>query len=198
MIGYGIGIPVYAALAWIYAKDGFSVPMVFAIVMAATVPFRPLMVIATAALIILLTRQGGALVERIAAAGRAAFSNYLGTSILMTTLFYGYGGGLFGTMRARRAVAGGGGDVGADAALVETLAGALSLRAVGVALADACAWRRPADAAAASGRLIRGGRIPGCRRRGRKRGGAARADWFPCRTAPSFAGKADAASQPAG
>jgi uncharacterized protein len=34
--------------------------------------------------------------SRVAAAGRAAFSNYLGTSIIMTTLFYGYGFGLFG------------------------------------------------------------------------------------------------------
>jgi uncharacterized protein len=66
--------------------------------MAATVPFRPVMVLAYAALIILLTRGGGRLVERIAAAGRAAFTNYLGTSILMTTLFYGYGLGLYGSM----------------------------------------------------------------------------------------------------
>jgi uncharacterized protein len=98
LIGFGIGIPAYAILAWAIARDGFSVPMVFAIVMAATVPFRPLMVVATAALIILLTRKGGALVERIAAAGRAAFTNYLGTSILMTTLFYGYGAGLYGSL----------------------------------------------------------------------------------------------------
>jgi uncharacterized protein len=35
---------------------------------------------------------------RVAAAGQAAFTNYLGTSILMTTLFYGYGFGLFGTL----------------------------------------------------------------------------------------------------
>jgi uncharacterized protein len=34
--------------------------------------------------------MAAALVDRIAAAGRAAFTNYLGTSILMTTLFYGY------------------------------------------------------------------------------------------------------------
>jgi uncharacterized protein len=72
--------------------------MVFAVVMAATVPFRPLMVVATAALIILLSRRGGALVARIAAAGRTAFTNYLGTSILMTALFYGYGGGLYGSL----------------------------------------------------------------------------------------------------
>ena len=98
LIGFGIGIPAYALLAWILARDGFSVPMVIAVVMAATVPFRPLMVAATAALIILLTRRGGALVERIAAAGRSAFTNYLGTSLIMTTLFYGYGAGLFGEL----------------------------------------------------------------------------------------------------
>ncbi|VWX47075.1 DUF418 domain-containing protein [Novosphingobium sp. 9U] len=38
------------------------------------------------------TRLGG----RLAAAGRMAFSNYLGTSLLMTTLFYGWGLDLFG------------------------------------------------------------------------------------------------------
>lgn len=36
------------------------------------------------------------MVARVAAAGRAAFTNYLGTSIIMTFLFYGYGLGLFG------------------------------------------------------------------------------------------------------
>jgi len=98
LIGLAIGMPAYAALAWLLTRDGFTVPMIFLIVMAATAPFRPVMIVAYAALIILLTRKGGALVERIAAAGRAAFTNYLGTSILMTTLFYGYGVGLYGTM----------------------------------------------------------------------------------------------------
>jgi uncharacterized protein len=98
ILGFGIGIPAYALLAWLLTRDGFSVPMIMAIVMAATTPFRPLMIIATAALVIILTRRGGALTDRIAAAGRAAFTNYLGTSIIMTTLFYGYGAGLYGTM----------------------------------------------------------------------------------------------------
>lgn len=35
-------------------------------------------------------------IARVAAAGQAAFTNYLGTSIVMTTIFYGYGFGLFG------------------------------------------------------------------------------------------------------
>ena len=34
----------------------------------------------------------------LAAAGRMALSNYLATSIVMTTLFYGIGGGLYGTL----------------------------------------------------------------------------------------------------
>jgi len=98
LTGFAIGVPAYAALAFLLIRDDFSVPMLFALWMAAATPFRPVMVVAIAALIILLTRRGGALVERIAAAGRAAFTNYLGTSILMTTFFYGYGLGFYGTM----------------------------------------------------------------------------------------------------
>jgi len=95
-VGFAIGIPAYAALAWIAFSDGFSIPVMFATVMAGTTPFRPLMVMAIAALIILLTRGGGAVVQRIAAAGRAAFTNYIGTSIILTSVFYGYGLGLYG------------------------------------------------------------------------------------------------------
>ncbi|HWT12437.1 MAG TPA: DUF418 domain-containing protein [Allosphingosinicella sp.] len=96
--GLAVTVPAYVLLAWIVASDGFSVPAILAFVLAATVPFRPLMVMAYAAAIILLTRGRGALVARVAAAGRAAFTNYLGTSILMTSLFYGYGLGLYGSM----------------------------------------------------------------------------------------------------
>jgi uncharacterized protein len=98
LTGFATSVPAYCALAWLLTRDGFSVPTLFLVAMAATTPFRPVMVVAYAALIILLTRRGGALVDRIAATGRAAFTNYLGTSILMTTLFYGYGLGLYGTM----------------------------------------------------------------------------------------------------
>jgi len=98
LVGLAVAVPAYALLAWLLTRDGFSVPMVLGLVMAATVPFRPAMVLAYAAIIIVLTRGGGAIVARIAAAGRAAFTNYLGTSIVMTTLFYGYGIGLYGTM----------------------------------------------------------------------------------------------------
>jgi uncharacterized protein len=36
--------------------------------------------------------------QRVAAVGRAAFSNYLGTSLLMTFIFYGWGLGLYGSV----------------------------------------------------------------------------------------------------
>jgi uncharacterized protein len=59
---------------------------------------RLMVTIAYAALLILWIKklQGSAFLDRVAAAGRAAFTNYLGTSIVMTTLFYGYGFGLYG------------------------------------------------------------------------------------------------------
>ncbi|HEU4876665.1 MAG TPA: DUF418 domain-containing protein, partial [Sphingomicrobium sp.] len=50
------------------------------------------------ALAMLLIRPGGWLTERIAAVGRAAFTNYLGTSIIVTAIFYGWGLGLFASV----------------------------------------------------------------------------------------------------
>jgi uncharacterized protein len=90
-----IALPVYlVALRFLFRSD-FAASSVFMWSFAGTVPVRPLMVTAFACLFILATRKGGALVERIAAAGRVAFSNYLGTSIVMTGLFYGWGFGLY-------------------------------------------------------------------------------------------------------
>jgi uncharacterized protein len=39
---------------------------------------------------------GSAFLARVVATGQAAFTNYLGTSMVMTTVFYGYGLGLYG------------------------------------------------------------------------------------------------------
>ncbi|HEX8644684.1 MAG TPA: DUF418 domain-containing protein [Allosphingosinicella sp.] len=99
LIGFAITVPAYALLAYISWSNDFAVPVLFACSLAAPALLRPLMVTAIAAVIILLTRRGGALTERIAAAGRAAFTNYLGTSLLMTALFYGWGFGLWGDLR---------------------------------------------------------------------------------------------------
>ena len=95
-IGIGIGVPAYAAIAaWLINQDFAMFPVMLA-VFPLTVPLRPILFLGWAALILLLARPGGALTERIAAAGRMAFTNYLGTSLICTTLFYGYGFGWFG------------------------------------------------------------------------------------------------------
>ena len=95
---YLAGIPPMIALcAWCFAS-GFDPVTTFNAVQAWAMPFRLVLVIGHAALALwLLARhRESALVRRIAAAGRAAFTNYLGTSLVMTTVFYGYGLGLFG------------------------------------------------------------------------------------------------------
>ena len=98
LIGLAITIPAYAVLAWANWRAGFTTESVTIWSLAGTTPFRPLMVFAYAALIILAFRNGGWLADRVAAAGRAAFTNYLGTSLLMTALFYGWGLSLYGSL----------------------------------------------------------------------------------------------------
>ncbi|MFV0623507.1 DUF418 domain-containing protein [Sphingomonas sp. ac-8] len=98
LLGFGIGIPAYAALGWWMVARQFDLLVVASAAMALAAPFRLPMILGWACLILLLARPGGALTARIAAAGRMAFTNYLGTSIVMTTLFYGYGFGWYGSL----------------------------------------------------------------------------------------------------
>ena len=97
-VGFGIGVPAYLVLLILEVRGGFDAYWVALCAITLSTPFRPLMIIGWACLIILLARPGGALTERIGAAGRMAFSNYLGTSLICSTLFYGYGGGLYGQL----------------------------------------------------------------------------------------------------
>lgn len=98
--GYGIGIPGGIALAAIIVAANFDTLIVNAVSIMAMTPFRIAVTVAHAALIVILvTRASGTpLVARLAATGQAAFSNYIGTTLLMTTLFYGYGFGLYGDL----------------------------------------------------------------------------------------------------
>jgi uncharacterized protein len=97
-VGFGAGIPLYALMAGLLLDAHFAVPAIFTYTFAASTLVRPLMIMATAALVILLARRSGPVVARISAAGRTAFTNYLGTSMFMVLLFYGYGFGLFGQL----------------------------------------------------------------------------------------------------
>lgn len=96
LVCFGIGIPAGAAVAGYMIWRGFDMQAVVIGAMALSTPIRPVMILGWACLIVLLARPGGALTARLAAAGRMAFTNYLATSLICTTLFYGYGLGWFG------------------------------------------------------------------------------------------------------
>lgn len=97
-IGLLTGGGAEAAIAGWTVRSGFSPATVFADYMLVSSPFRLVMAAGYIALIILLGRRGGALVARLAAAGRAAFTNYLGASLVASAIFYGYGLGLYGRL----------------------------------------------------------------------------------------------------
>jgi len=92
------GLVLSALVAGWVAMMGFDLVTSLAAFLTWSAIPRMMLTIAYAALLLLLIRRmaGGALLGRVAAAGRVAFTNYLGTSIVMTTIFYGYGFGLYG------------------------------------------------------------------------------------------------------
>lgn len=94
---YAIGLPPMLLIAFLLIREGFPPLATATLVDLGALPFRWLIAAGHAALLILwLTRRPSPLRARIAAAGRAAFTNYLATSLIMTGLFYGWGLGLYG------------------------------------------------------------------------------------------------------
>ncbi|MGD9810503.1 MAG: DUF418 domain-containing protein [Sphingobium sp.] len=92
-----IAVPPMTALAiWCWAS-GFDTVTTFGAVFAWSFPFRIPLTVGWAALILAVATRGkpGAFLTRVEAVGRMSLSNYLGTSIVMTAIFYGWGIGLF-------------------------------------------------------------------------------------------------------
>lgn len=96
-IGFGVAVPLAALVARSTIAGGFDFVLMERNALLALL-LRPWIALAYAALVLLWLRAGamGGLRRRVAAAGRMALSNYLGASLACTTLFYGYGGGLYG------------------------------------------------------------------------------------------------------
>ena len=96
--GILIGLVGGAGVIAADVSSGFDIVTVMGAFGMADTPFITAMAIGYAALIVLLSRGLGPLWQRVAAAGRCAFTNYLGTSLIGTFVFYGWGIGLYGSV----------------------------------------------------------------------------------------------------
>ena len=97
--GYLVAAPATAVGTWIAWRGGFEALLVHEVLVWQQTT-RPFIALAHGGVILLLVRAGWlhAVVNRLAAAGRMAFSNYLMSSILTSLVFCGYGLGLFGEL----------------------------------------------------------------------------------------------------
>jgi uncharacterized protein len=98
LLGYAICLPLYAPLIYWNIATEFS-PLTYKATEAIHLTLlRPWLTLAHASAVILFFQSGYAreLSERIEAAGRMALSNYVGTSIVCTLFFNGYGLGWYG------------------------------------------------------------------------------------------------------
>lgn len=96
-----IGLPAMAAMALWVVASGFAPLPAYGVALAWSLPFRIPLTVGWAALILwlLACHAPSPYVARFAAVGRMTLSNYLGTSLVMTALFYGWGLGLFAHVR---------------------------------------------------------------------------------------------------
>jgi len=99
-VAIGVGLLANAALGIWQLREGFGGYSVFTSQILWSMPFDFAMSVGYAALVMAWVKSGGSrmVIDRLAAAGRMAFTNYLMTSIIMTTIFYGYGLGLTGRL----------------------------------------------------------------------------------------------------
>ncbi len=94
-----LGLLVSTVMGFWAMQSGGAPIVSFAINLGYGSMFQIIMAIGYAALIILWWQTGGReskLAKVLARTGQMAFTNYLGTSIIMSSIFYGYGLGLFG------------------------------------------------------------------------------------------------------
>jgi uncharacterized protein len=94
--GIGTGAALTGALAWWIAAHDFPPRAMFGVIATLTALPHLLMALGYGAALMLLWPglEPGGIGRALAAAGRTAFTNYLGTTLLMTALFSGWGLGL--------------------------------------------------------------------------------------------------------
>ena len=100
LVGYGLGLPLAAFSGWNLWQHGFDGLYTFRVGMIPNYFASILVAFGHIGLVMRLVQSGalGALMRRFAAVGRMALTNYLLHSLILTTVFYGYGLGLYGTV----------------------------------------------------------------------------------------------------
>ena len=96
--GLSVGAIGFSVLAGWALASGLAAGQTLAAYFDLSGPFRPVMALGYAALIVLLFRRPGALRARLAAVGRCAFTNYLGASLVGMLVFFDTGLGLYGDL----------------------------------------------------------------------------------------------------
>ncbi len=99
-IGYGVGLPLMIVDANQLIAHEFSLEYGMRGAFLINVFGSVIVALGHVGLLMLIVQSGALrwLTRRLAAVGRMALSNYLTHSIVCTTLFYGYGFGLYGTI----------------------------------------------------------------------------------------------------
>ena len=99
-VGYGLGLPVSAAATYQLYLHRFD-PVAIAWLMAAYDPGRIAVALGHIGLVMLVVKAKRApwLTQVLGDVGRTALTNYIGATVICTTLFNGYGFGLFGSLR---------------------------------------------------------------------------------------------------
>jgi len=101
VIGYGIGVPLGALGTWEAWKWNFDSLSIFRWLLLPYDVQRLAVGLAHASIILMIVKAGALqwISKPLAAVGQTALSNYLGTSVICTLLFNGYGLGLFGKLQ---------------------------------------------------------------------------------------------------
>ena len=100
-----VAIPALLGLAWWVADSGFAGPVAGMVGLVLSAPFDTLLALGYAALAMAFFKGGGGLVERLAAVGRLALTNYLAASVILAAIFASWGLGLFGFVSRAEALA---------------------------------------------------------------------------------------------
>ena len=97
VIGYGVGLPFIGYGAYRLIAGDFHFLVDFAVSGPITYIFSPIVALGHVGAVMLAYKSGflPRLQARLAAVGRMALTNYLMHSIVLTTIFYGYGLGQY-------------------------------------------------------------------------------------------------------